>query len=139
MIAANATVSFLHRERFRRSPRRSLPPHSSFYVPAVAVTTRPSSRWLRQAYLDWVEEQIEEFKETVSRADLLRLADEVVEELRVNQQGQYQLTELLLWAAVDRKIFRMLELPGYRAWCATHSTRSSDPFEEEPLLPFCVD
>jgi hypothetical protein len=108
-------------------------------VPAVAVTIRPSSRLLRQAYVEWVEEQIEEFKETVSRADLLRLADEVVEELRVNQEGQYQLTELLLWAAVDRKIFRMLELPGYRAWCATHSSRASESFQQEPLLPFCVE
>lgn len=75
---------------------------------------------LRRAYADWVEEQIEEYKEAVSRADLLRLADEVVEELRVSHQGQYQLTELLLLEAVDRRIFQLLKLPGYRAWCASH-------------------
>lgn len=79
----------------------------------------PPAGSLRRAYLEWVEEQIEDFKESVSRADLLHLADEVVEELRMTHQGQYQLTELLLWAAVDRKIFRLLKLPGYRTWCAS--------------------
>jgi hypothetical protein len=76
-----------------------------------------SSRSLRRAYVDWVEEQLEEFKETIPRSDLLRLADEVVTELRMTDRGQYQLTELLLCTAVDRKIFRMLNLPGYRSWC----------------------
>ncbi|MEX2570115.1 MAG: hypothetical protein WD737_02350 [Gemmatimonadota bacterium] len=71
---------------------------------------------LRQIYLDWVEEQIEEYKDSVSRTDLLRIADEAVEELRVNHRGQYQLTEILLANAVDRKIFKLLKLPGYRAW-----------------------
>jgi hypothetical protein len=42
----------------------------------------------------------------------------VIEELRVDDGGQYQLTELLLCTAVDRKIFRLLRLPGYRSWCA---------------------
>jgi hypothetical protein len=82
-----------------------------------------SMRSQRRAYLEWVEEQVEAYKEAVSRSDLMRLADEVIEELRVNQDGQYQLTELLLCTAVDRKIFRMLKLPGYRSWCAAHPTR----------------
>lgn len=77
-----------------------------------------SSRSSRRAYLDWIEEQVETYKESVPRSQLLQLADEVVEELRVTQRGQYQLTELLLCAAVDRKIIRTLRLPGYRAWCA---------------------
>lgn len=80
------------------------------------MTSPPSSP--RQDYLDWVEDQIEEYKEAVSRADLLRLADDVIEELRVSHEGQYQLTELLLLEAVDRRIFRLLRLPGFRAWCA---------------------
>lgn len=77
-----------------------------------------SARSLRRSYLEWVEAQIESYKESVPRTDLLGLADEVIEELRVNQEGQYQLTELLLCTAVDRKIFRLLRLPGYRSWCA---------------------
>lgn len=79
---------------------------------------------LRHAYADWVDERIEEYKEAISRADLLRLADDVIEELRVSHEGQYQLTELLLLEAVDRRIFRLLRLPGYRAWC---SARGVDP------------
>lgn len=75
---------------------------------------------LRRSYSEWVEDQIESYKESISRSDLLRLADEVVEELRLNRRGQYQLTELLLLEAVDRKIFELLELPGYRAWRAAN-------------------
>ena len=77
-----------------------------------------SPRSLRRAYVEWVEERIEEFKEQIPRSRLLTLADEVVNELRVNPDGQYQLTEILLCNAMDRRIFRMLRLPGYRAWCA---------------------
>ena len=80
-------------------------------------------RSLRRAYVEWVEEQIEEFKERIPRAQLLAMADEVVTELRVDGGGQYQLTEILLCNAMDRRIFRMLKLPGYRAWCAQHTAR----------------
>ncbi len=79
---------------------------------------RNSAPSLRQLYEEWVEEQIEDYKDSVNRSDLLRLADEVVEELRVSPRGQYQLTEMLLWTAVDRKIFKLLKLPGYRTWCS---------------------
>lgn len=75
---------------------------------------------LRHSYSEWVEEQIEGYKESVSRADLLRLADEVVADLHLTHRGQYQLTEILLLEAVDRKIFQLLKLPGYRAWCAAN-------------------
>lgn len=81
-------------------------------------------RSLRRAYVEWVEEQIEEFKERIPRAQLLAMADEVVTELRVDGGGQYQLTELLLCNAMDRRIFRMLKLPGYRAWRAQHTART---------------
>ena len=77
-----------------------------------------SPRSLRRAYVEWVEEQIEEFKERIPRSHILAIADEVVNELRVDPEGQYQLTEILLCNAIDRRIFRMLRLPGYRAWCA---------------------
>lgn len=78
-----------------------------------------------------MEEQIEAFKESVSRSELLGVADEVVAELRVNTRGQYQLTELLLSEAVDRKIFRMLKLPTYRSWAADHPA----PPRAEPTRP----
>lgn len=91
----------------------------------------PYRRSLRPAYLEWVEEQIESYKETVPRSDLLCLADEVVEELRVNRQGQYQLTEVLLLEAVDRRIFRMLDLPDFKSWCA----RPPRPAADQPTPP----
>lgn len=90
----------------------------------------PSPRSLRQAYLEWVEEQVESFKESISRSELLRIADEAVEELRVTQKGQYQLTELLLLEAVDRKIVRALRLPGFRSWVAS---RRELPAGMDPL------
>ena len=94
-----------------------------------------SSRSLRRAYLEWVEEQVENFKDSIPRSELLQLADQVIEELRVNQRGQYQLTEMLLCEAVDRKIFRSLRLPGYRAWCARAARSPGDA----PALPGPAD
>ncbi|HEX5724383.1 MAG TPA: hypothetical protein VFX98_02900 [Longimicrobiaceae bacterium] len=76
-----------------------------------------SLRSQRRAYVEWVEAQIENYKETIPRSQLLSIADEVVAELRVTRGGQYQLTEMLMWGAMDRRLFRMLKLPGYRAWC----------------------
>ena len=81
----------------------------------------------RRSYLAWVEEQIEAYKESVSRSELLGVADEVVADLRVNARGQYQLTEVLLAEAVDRKIFRMLKLPSYRVWAAEHPAPRTTP------------
>ena len=103
--------------------------------PSQRESTAPSRR---RAYLAWVEDQIETYKESVSRTELLCVADEVVADLRVNTKGQYQLTELLLAEAVDRKIFRMLRLPSYRAWVASRpapapSASASEP--ERPPLP----
>lgn len=79
------------------------------------------SRSLRRAYREWVEQQIENYKDEVARGELLDLADEVCRELRVTQDGQYQITEILLCAAMDRRIFRLLKLPGYRSWCARYA------------------
>jgi hypothetical protein len=114
-------------------------------------------RSLRRAYLEWVEEQVEEFKESIPRSQLLALADQVVEELRMTQGGQYQLTEILLCNALDRYLVRMLKLPGYRAWCAqrrqpspgavvipfrelaaAHAAAHAPPAEAEPEPVACV-
>lgn len=86
---------------------------------------RNSAPTLRQIYQAWIEDQIEDYKDSVSRSDLLRLADEVIEELRINSRGQYQLTEVLLCTAVDRRIFELLGLPGYRTW--TSNRRGARP------------
>jgi hypothetical protein len=112
------------------------------------VPSLSSSRSLRRAYLDWVDEQIEEFKDSVSHSALLDIADDVVTELGITRSGQYQLTELLLWNAVDRKIFRLLQLPGYRSWrraqLGAQRTTSEEPahpatVDLPPLLSLCVE
>lgn len=96
---------------------------------------KQSPRTLRRAYLEWVEEQVEEFKDRIPRSQLLAIADEVVTELRMTRGGQYQLTELLLCTAMDRHLIRMLKLPGYRAWCAQR--KAAEPPQPDPtLIPF---
>jgi hypothetical protein len=70
----------------------------------------------RQRYLDWIEEQIEEHKASLTREELLELADEAVQQLFDTNDGQYPLTEILLCDAVDSLIFRQLRLPNFRSW-----------------------
>lgn len=93
------------------------------------------TRSLRRAYREWVEQQIESYKDDVARGELLELADEVCRELRVTQEGQYQITELLLCAAMDRRIFRLLKLPGYRAWCARYAPGGTAPVAPAVEVP----
>jgi len=88
-----------------------------------------SHRSLRRAYLEWVEEQVEAFKDRVPRGNLLDLADEVCTDLRVSSGGQYQLTEVLLCSAINRRISRMLKLPGYRAWVEQQRADAMAPRE----------
>lgn len=90
-----------------------------------------SPRSLRRFYLEWVEDQIEAFKDSIPRGELINLADEVIRELRVSPKGQYQLTEVLLCEAVDRKIFRLLKLPDYRSWAATQRAQQPAPTPAE--------
>ena len=94
-----------------------------------------SPRSLRRAYVDWVEEQVENFKDDIPRSELLRMADEVVRELRMTDAGQYQLTEILMCHAVDKRIARMLKLPSYRAWSAARRAALSAPLIPPDLTP----
>ncbi|HYJ79996.1 MAG TPA: hypothetical protein VEW03_10365 [Longimicrobiaceae bacterium] len=92
-------------------------------------------RSLRRAYEEWVEERVEDFKDSIPRGEILAIADRVVEELQTTGAGQYQLTELLLCDAVDRHLVRMLKLPGYRAWCAQRR-RAAPPEKHAGVIPF---
>lgn len=78
------------------------------------MATSPVST--RQLYLDWIEEQIEEYKAALPRDELLALADLAIQELFSSDDGQYPLTEILLRDAVDALIYKRLQLPSYRAW-----------------------
>jgi len=87
----------------------------------------------RQLYLTWVEEQIEEFKTTLQRDELLQLAEEAVDQLFGTDDGQYPLTEILLCDIVDELIFRRLKLPSFRQWSRTCRIDTGDrPFLDTP-------
>lgn len=74
---------------------------------------RPT-RSLKHEYELFVEQEIENYKESVPRSVLLGIGDEAVASL--SAEPQFALTELLLCEEVDRLIFRRLRLPGYDAW-----------------------
>ena len=79
----------------------------------------------RQLYLDWVEEQIEEYKAGLTRDELLDVAEEAVQRLFGTPDGQYPLTEILLCDAVDALLLERLALPDFRTW--QRSRRSDTP------------
>lgn len=90
--------------------------------------TSPSST-PRQQYLDWIDDQIEDYKAALTREELLDVAEEAVARLRSNPAGQYTLTELMLCDAVDALIVEKLQLPDYRAW---RRTCQNDTAERPP-------
>jgi hypothetical protein len=75
-------------------------------------------RSLRQEYDEFIEQRIEEYKDTLPRDELLEIGDEAVAELQRTQQ--LQLTELVLTEQVDAIIRRRLKLPSFRRWRERH-------------------
>jgi hypothetical protein len=72
------------------------------------------TRSLKHEYELFVEQEIENYKESVPRSVLLGIGDEAVTSL--SAAPQFALTELLLCEEVDRLIFRRLRLPSYDTW-----------------------
>ena len=79
----------------------------------MASSQRPT-RSLKHEYELFVEQEIENYKESVPRSVLLGIGDEAVSAL--SAQAQFALTELLLCDEVDRIIFKRLRLPTYETW-----------------------
>lgn len=75
--------------------------------------TRPQLS-LRHEYELYIEAEIEDYKDSVSRSTLLAIGDEAAAALAT--QPQMELTELVLWEEVDRIITRRLGLPSYQQW-----------------------
>lgn len=73
-----------------------------------------TARSLRHEYELYVEQEIENYKESIPRAAILAIGDEAA--ARLASEQQFVLTELLLLEEVDRIIFRRLRLPKYDAW-----------------------
>ena len=73
-------------------------------------------RSLKHEYELFVEQEIENYKDSIPRSSLLKIGDEAVASLA--SQMQLALTELLLCEEVDRIIRGRLRLPTYRTWKA---------------------
>ena len=78
------------------------------------------ARSLKQEYEEFLLQRIEEFKDQLSRGELLAIADEAVQELELGTEDQLVLTEVLVLEHVDRLIMRRLHLPSYRRWRDGH-------------------
>ncbi len=77
------------------------------------MAQRPT-RSLKYEYELFVEQEIENYKESIPRSVLLGIGDDAVASLATEQQ--LALTELLLCEEVDRIIFKRLRLPSYTTW-----------------------
>jgi len=71
-------------------------------------------RSLKYEYELFVENEIENYKESVSRSAILMIGDEAVSALRANEQ--FAMDELLLCEEVDRLIRKRLRIPMYSTW-----------------------
>lgn len=73
-----------------------------------------TTRSLKYEYALFVEQEIENYKESIPRSALLAIGDEAAS--RLTSEAQFTLTELLLCEEVDRLISRRLRLPKYDSW-----------------------
>jgi hypothetical protein len=83
---------------------------------------RPRS--LRHEYELYVEREVEDYKNSVSRSALMSLADEAMR--RLGSGTQMGMTELLLAAEVDRLISGRLRLPSYDTWRKRRQRNASE-------------
>src|SRR3989454_10623436 len=97
-----------------------LTPLSASGSPAPAPTPRRPPRSLKQEYHEFIVQRIEEYKNTLTREQLLEIGDEAVRELEENSAGQYLLTEGVRLEHVDRFIARRLRLPSFPRWRQKH-------------------
>lgn len=76
--------------------------------------SQQNPRSLKHEYELFVENEIENYKESVSRSAILKIGDEAAASLRAGEQ--FAMDELLLWAEVDRIIKKRLRIPAYATW-----------------------
>jgi hypothetical protein len=88
--------------------------------PAANPSGRRPPRSLRAEYQEFIDQRIEEYKDSLARADILGIGDEAMQELQ--GADQLQLTEVVLRDQVDAIIRRRLRLPSFRRWRERHLT-----------------
>ena len=79
---------------------------------------RRPARSVRAEYDQFIEQRIEEYKDSLPRAEILSIGDEAMAELAGTLQ--FQLTEVVLRDQVDAIIRRRLKLPSFRRWRERH-------------------
>ena len=84
----------------------------------TAAPKRRSIRSLRQQYALYVDDRVEQYKNSISRDELFRLGDEALVERP--EQEQFLLTELLAETIVNDLIKRRLGLPSFETWRKKH-------------------
>jgi hypothetical protein len=82
-------------------------------TPERAPRSVPS---LKQQYHEYVMQRIEDYKDSLTRSELLKLGDEAATELYDGASGQLLLTEVLMQETVDQQIVKRLSLPSFRKW-----------------------
>lgn len=80
-----------------------------------------SPRSLKHEYDLYVENEIEDYKDSISRTALLKIGDEAVAALQ--DQLQFAMSELLLVDEVDKIIRKRLRIPSYSTWRRRHLKR----------------
>ena len=81
--------------------------------PVSGMSSR-TARSLRHEYELYVEQEIENYKESIPRSAILAIGDEAAAKLA--SESQFTLTELLLVEEVDRIVSKRLRLPKYETW-----------------------
>jgi hypothetical protein len=117
---AHPENSFSGLSEFPGQPDAAGPPVSILRTPEPARRSAAKARSLKQEYEEFILQRIEEFKDQLSRGELLAIADEAVQELELGTEDQLVLTEVLVLEHVDRLIMRRLHLPSYRRWRERH-------------------
>ena len=97
---------------------------------ATAPRRRPL-RSLRQQYDLYIMDRVEQYKNRISREELMRLADKAVCEVRRSDADQFLLTEVLAQEAVDALIIQMLGIRGFEAWRKSYPKRRAA--QREPI------
>jgi hypothetical protein len=83
-----------------------------------APSRRRPPRSLRAEYQEFIDQRIEEYKDSLRREEILAIGDDALQELA--GADQFQLTEVVLRDQVDAIIRRRLRLPSFRRWRDRH-------------------
>lgn len=90
----------------------------------LAVTSeRRPLRSLREQYDLYILDRIEHYKNSISRDEMMRLADEAMSDLGDDSEQQFLLTEVLVATSVDELIKRRLGTPRFESWRKSYPKR----------------